>query len=201
MKHTWKRLLSLFVSLCLLAGLMPAALAAVPTATAYIRDTNGVDSGKVYAIYTNEDDAGGSNRILYHTGTAKTDKVTASVSGDELALNGGFDASRQLWTITAVEGGYTVQSVDSGYYLDLSQASNSNFATSAEAVVLTINFDGETGLYTIASGDSYLSFNPSATPSSSPAAPVTVCASSSRPRWSPTWPPVPTPVPAPASPL
>ena len=161
MKHTWKRLLSLFVSLCLLAGLMPAALAAVPTATAYIRDTNGVDSGKVYAIYTNEDDAGGSNRILYHTGTAKTDKVTASVSGDELALNGGFDASRQLWTITAVEGGYTVQSVDSGYYLDLSQASNSNFATSAEAVVLTINFDGETGLYTIASGDSYLSFNPS----------------------------------------
>ena len=161
MKHTWKRLLSLFVSLCLLAGLMPAALAAVPTATAYIRDTNGVDSGKVYAIYTNEDDAGGSNRILYHTGTAKTDKVTASVSGDELALNGGFDASRQLSTITAVEGGYTVQSVDSGYYLDLSQASNSNFATSAEAVVLTINFDGETGLYTIASGDSYLSFNPS----------------------------------------
>lgn len=34
MKHTWKRLLSLFVSLCLLAGLMPAALAAT---TAYIQ--------------------------------------------------------------------------------------------------------------------------------------------------------------------
>ena len=145
----------------MLVGLMPAALAAVPTATAYIRDTDGVDSGEVYAIYTNEDDAGGSNRILYHTGTGKTDKVTASVSGDELALNGGFDASRQLWTITAVEGGYTVQSVDSGHYLDLSQASTSNFATSAEVVVLTINFDGETGLYTIASGDSYLSFNSS----------------------------------------
>ena len=160
-KHTWKRLLSLFMSLSLLAGLMPAALAAVPTATAYIRDTDGVDSGAVYAIYTNEDDAGGSNRILYHTGTGKTDKVTASVSGDELALNGGFDASRQLWTITAVEGGYTVQSVDSGRYLDLSQASSSNFATSTEAVVLTINFDGETGLYTMSSGNSYLSFNPS----------------------------------------
>ena len=161
MTHTRKRLLSLLLSLCMLVGLMPAALAAVPTATAYIRDTDGVDSGEVYAIYTNEDDAGGSNRILYHTGTGKTDKVTASVSGDELALNSGFDASRQLWTITAVEGGYTVQSVDSGYYLDLSQASTSNFATSTEAVVLTINFNGETGLYTIASGDSYLSFNSS----------------------------------------
>ncbi len=161
MTHTRKRLLSLLLSLCMLVGLMPAALAAVPTATAYIRDTDGVDSGAVYAIYTNEDGAGGSNRILYHTGTGKTDKVTASVSGDELALNGGFDASRQLWTITSVEGGYTVQSVDSGYYLDLSQASTSNFATSTEAVVLTINFNGETGLYTIASGDSYLSFNSS----------------------------------------
>ena len=161
MKHTWKRLLSLFVSLCLLAGLMPAALAALPTATAYVQDTDGVDSGAVYAIYTNEDDAGGSNRILYHTGTGKTDKVTASVSGDELALNGGFDASRQLWTITAVEGGYTVQSVDSGYYLDLSQASTSNFATSTEAVVLTINFNGETGLYTMSSGENHLFFDAS----------------------------------------
>ena len=161
MKHTWKRLLSLFVSLCLLAGLMPAALAALPTATAYVQDTDGVDSGAVYAIYTNEDDADGSNRILYHTGTGKTDKVTASVSGDELALNGGFDASRQLWTITAVEGGYTVQSVDSHYYLDLSKTSTNNLVTSASPVTLTINFNTGTGLYTISHDETYLSFSPS----------------------------------------
>ena len=83
------------------------------------------------------------------------------MSDGELALNGGFAASRQLWTITAVEDGYTVQSVDSGRYLDLSQPSTGNFATSAEAVVLTISFDEETGLYTMASGSTYLSFNPS----------------------------------------
>lgn len=161
MTHTRKRLLSLLLSLCMLVGLMPAALAAVPTATAYIRDTDGVDSGAVYAIYTNEDGAGGSNRILYHTGTGKTDKVTASVSGDELALNGGFDASRQLWTITSVEGGYTVQSVDSKRYLDLSQSSGANLNTSDAAVVLTIGFDEKTGLYTMSSGDSSLFFDPS----------------------------------------
>lgn len=161
MKRNCKRLLSLAVTLCMLLALMPAAFAALPTATAYIRDTDGVDSGEVYAIYTNESDGGNQNRILYHTGSGKTDKVTASVSGDELALNGGFAAFRQLWTITAMEDGYTVQSVDSGRYLDLSQASTGNFATSAEAVVLTISFDEETGLYTMASGSTYLSFNPS----------------------------------------
>ena len=161
MTHTRKRLLSLLLSLCMLVGLMPAALAAVPTATAYIRDTDGVDSGAVYAIYTNEDDAGGSNRILYHTGTGKTNKVTASVSGDELALNGGFDASRQLWTITAVEGGYTVQSVDSKRYLDLSQSSGANLNTSDAAVVLTIGFNEKTGLYTMSSGENHLFFDAS----------------------------------------
>ena len=137
MKKTLKRMFSVVMALCMALTLMVPAFAALPTATAYIRDTDGVDSGEVYAIYTSESDSGGQNRILYHTGSGKTDKVTASVSGDELALNGGFAASRQLWTITAVEGGYTVQSVDSGRYLDLSQASTGNFATSAEAVLET----------------------------------------------------------------
>ena len=71
----------------------PAALAAetiappaeLPTATQYIQDTDGVDDGAVYAIYTNvSPDA--SNRILYHTGTGKTDKVGGTVSGNTLAL-------------------------------------------------------------------------------------------------------------------
>ncbi len=159
MKHTWKRLLSLFVSLCLLAGLMPAALAALPVAYAYIQDTGGVDSGAVYAIYTNAPTEA-NNRILYHTGTGKTDKVTGSVSGDELSLNGGFASSRQLWTITAVENGYTVQSVDSGRYLDLSTSSTKNINTSSDPVALTIVFDEQTGLYTISQeGGVALSFD------------------------------------------
>ncbi|MCI7472864.1 MAG: S-layer homology domain-containing protein [Clostridiales bacterium] len=159
MKHTWKRLLSLFMSLSLLAGLMPAALAALPTAYQYLQDTNGVDSGAVYAIYTNEGSYS-NDRILYHTGNGMTDKVQASVSNDQLTLNGKFDASRQLWTITALDNGYTVRSVDSGRYLDLTNASATNVNTSADPVVLTINFTEETGLYsfTQSSGQS-LSYN------------------------------------------
>ena len=163
MKKTLKRMFSLVMALCMALTLMVPAFAALPTATAYIQDTDGVDSGAVYAIYTSESDGGSSNtnRILYHTGTGKTDKVTGSVSGNELTLTGGnFEDSTQLWTITAMEGGYTVRSVNSGCYLDLSQASSANLNTSAEAVVLTIDFDGETGLYTMASGESYLSFDP-----------------------------------------
>ncbi|WP_302496646.1 S-layer homology domain-containing protein [uncultured Flavonifractor sp.] len=159
MKHTWKRLLSLFMSLALLAGLMPAALAALPVAYEYIQDTDGVDSGAVYAIYTNAPTEA-NNRILYHTGTGKTDKVTGSVSGDELSLNGGFASSRQLWTITAVGNGYTVQSVDSGRYLDLSTSSTKNINTSSDPVALTIVFDEQTGLYTISQeGGVALSFD------------------------------------------
>ncbi len=127
----------------------------LPTAIAYLQDTDGVDSGAVYAIYTNASVAA-NNRILYHTGTGKTDKVQGSVSGNELTLTGGkFADSTQLWTITAVEGGYTVRSVDSGRYLDLSQASSANLATSDQPVVLTIGFDEETGLYTIYKQDGY----------------------------------------------
>ena len=147
------------MSLSLLAGLMPAALAALPVAYAYIQDTGGVDSGAVYAIYTNAPTEA-NNRILYHTGTGKTDKVTGSVSGDELSLNGGFASSRQLWTITAVENGYTVQSVDSGRYLDLSTSSTKNINTSSDPVALTIVFDEQTGLYTISQeGGVALSFD------------------------------------------
>ena len=61
MKRNCKRLLSLAVTLCMLLALMPAAFAALPTATAYIQDADGVDSGAVYAIYTSESDSGGQN--------------------------------------------------------------------------------------------------------------------------------------------
>ncbi|WP_297232664.1 exo-alpha-sialidase [uncultured Flavonifractor sp.] len=158
MKQNWKRALALFTTLCMLMALLPAALAA-PGDITYVLDEDGIDSGAVYAIYTSESD-NSKNRILYHTGTGKTDKVTGAASGNELTLNGGFDASRQLWSITAVEGGYTVQSVNSGRYLDLSQTSSSNFATSDQAVPLTITLDEETGLYTMSSGENYLSFAP-----------------------------------------
>lgn len=113
----------------------------------YVLDIDGIDSGEVYAIYTNEA-VNGDNRILYHTGTGKTDKVLGSVSDDKLTLNGSFSGSRQLWTITEVDGGYTIQSVDSGRYLDLSSASTKNINTSDDPVVLLLT-PQEENTYTI----------------------------------------------------
>ena len=51
---------------------------------------------------------------------------------------GSFSGSRQLWTITEVDGGYTIQSVDSDRYLDLSSASTKNINTSDDPVVLLL---------------------------------------------------------------
>ncbi|NCE66475.1 hypothetical protein D1159_18390, partial [Pseudoflavonifractor sp. 524-17] len=114
--------------------------------TVYQLHTGALVDG-VYAIYTNDAD-NGRNRILYHTGTGMTDKLGGSVSNDQLTLNSSFAASRQLWTLTAVDGGYTLQSVDSSRYLDLTEASEKNINTSASAVVLTITSTGD-GTYTV----------------------------------------------------
>ena len=163
-----QKLSAIALTVGMLTTFAPAALAAetiappadLPTATQYIQDTDGVDDGAVYAIYTNvSPDV--SNRILYHTDTGKTDKVGGTVSGNTLALNGSFAASRQLWTVTAVEGGYTLQNMDSNYYLDLTESSASNINTSQTPVTLTIGFEEESGTYTISQEGGYaLSYTP-----------------------------------------
>lgn len=144
MKHTWKRLLSLFMSLALLAGLMPAALAAT---TAYIQDTDGVDSGAVYAIYHP-----GSNRILYHENNKNlSDHVTGTVNGDSLTLDNTFTASRQLWTITgSAESGYTVRSQEAdGRYLNLNKVTTSGSKVPVTDTAQTLTITAVEGGYTI----------------------------------------------------
>lgn len=137
MKKTLRSLTAVLMTLCLLMSLIPAALAAVPTATAYIQDADGVDSGEVYVIYHP-----GSNRILYHENNKSvSDHVTGTVSGDSIALDSSYPTSRQTWTITAVDGGYTIQSQEAdGRYLNLNQVtqSGSRVPVTDEAQVLTI---------------------------------------------------------------
>ena len=87
---------------------------------------------------------------LYLTGNASAGNRDLKI-GDgtgTLTLNGGFAVSRQLWTIVSAEGGYTLQSVDSGRYLDLSQPTSSKVNTAQEAVTLTISLL-EDGTYTV----------------------------------------------------
>ncbi len=129
----------------------------------YVLDTDGVDSGAIYAIYTNVE-GNTNNRILYHSGTGKTDKVQSKdpntdLTDNKLPLNSSFDASRQLWVIAEAGNGYTVRSVDSGRYLDLSETSVKNINTSADAVTLQIE-QAEDGTYTIRQDGAYaLAYN------------------------------------------
>ena len=74
-----QKLSAIALTVGMLTTFAPAALAAetiappadLPTATQYIQDTDGVDDGAVYAIYTNVSPVV-SNRILYHTDTGKS---------------------------------------------------------------------------------------------------------------------------------
>ena len=160
-KKRFKRAIASVLTLCMLLSMLPAVMAALPMVYEYRQETTGtVESGAVYAIYTNEE-TDSNNRILYHTGNGTTDKVGGAVSENKLTLNSGFASSRQLWTITknSNDSTYTVQSVDSGRYLDLSTASSKNIQTSADPVWLTLTWQAETQTYTISqNGGTSLSY-------------------------------------------
>ena len=160
-KKRLKRAIASVLTLCMLLSMLPAVMAALPMVYEYRQETTGtVESGAVYAIYTNEE-TDSNNRILYHTGNGTTDKVGGAVSENKLTLNSGFASSRQLWTITknSNDSTYTVQSVDSGRYLDLSTASSKNIQTSADPVWLTLTWQAETQTYTISqNGGTSLSY-------------------------------------------
>lgn len=144
MKQNWKRALALFTTLCMLMALLPAALAA-PGGITYVLDEDGIDSGAVYAIYHS-----GSSRILYHaSNTTTSDQVTGTVTGDSLTL-ANYAASRQLWTITAVEDGYTVQSQEAdGRYLNLNGVTNSGSKVPVTDTAQTLTITAVEGGYTI----------------------------------------------------
>ena len=160
-KKRLKQAIASVLTLCMLLSMLPAVMAALPMVYEYRQETTGtVESGAVYAIYTNEE-TDSNNRILYHTGNGTTDKVGGAVSENKLTLNSGFASSRQLWTITknSNDSTYTVQSVDSGRYLDLSTASSKNIQTSADPVWLTLTWQAETQTYTISqNGGTSLSY-------------------------------------------
>ncbi|WP_028264418.1 exo-alpha-sialidase [Atopobium fossor] len=149
--------LILLVAMGVVLGTIPTVALAV-TSYEYVLDEDGLDDGATYALYTNASSAG-SNRILYHTGSGDTDKVTGSVQGKTLTLNGSFSASRQEWIAKKVGDGFTLQSVDSRYYLDLRTATSKNIHTSVEPVVLTVVFDSSVKTYAFSANGMALSFD------------------------------------------
>ncbi len=118
--------------------------------TTYDLDTDGIDSGSVYAIYH-----AGTKRILYHANNAtNTDQVTGSVSESALALDVSYAASRQLWRITQTDNGYTVQSMEAdGKYLKLNDTATNpgtRVPVQSDPYTLTIEAGSTPGTYTIA---------------------------------------------------
>ncbi len=121
----------------------------LPTVTQYVEDTDGVDAGAVYAILY---DGSSNGSLLYHNGTgSQTDQIGGSVSSGILSIASGSNWTDEnvLWTVEAVEGGYTLRNVDTGYYLNLS-AANSRAQVSAEPS--TVEVAAEEGHYTITNG-------------------------------------------------
>ena len=112
----------------------------------YLLDHDGPDDGEYAVVWPGSSSQ--TPRVLYHTGTGDTDQVTVSISNPFLTINAGFDASRQLWTIRKVDGGYTLQSVDSGRYLSITGETSNKLHTSADASPLEITLT-EDGVYTI----------------------------------------------------
>lgn len=117
--------------------------------TTYDLDTDGIDSGSVYAIFH-----AGAQRTLYHANNAtNTDQVTGTVSNDQLTLDGQYAASRQLWRITKTENGYTIQSMEAdGKYLSLNDTATSpgsKIPVQADPFYLEIQAGETSGTYTI----------------------------------------------------
>ena len=157
-----KRFFAGLLSLVIIAGLLPvpamAAVSAPSQTNQYILDTDGLDVGAVYAIYTNvaPDSA---NRILYHTGKGytDTDKVGGSVNGNQLTLNNSFAENRQLWRLVRSGSNYAFQNLDSGRYLNLNQQNGKNIQTASWAQPLTIEAVGS-GVYYLRGTSGGLSF-------------------------------------------
>lgn len=114
------------------------------TSYEYVLDTDGVESGAVYAIYAPVVSSG-NPRIMHHTaGSGRTDQCGGSTSGD--LLNLGSCGNAHLWEITGdEETGYTIRSLIDGNYLNYGTAGVYNHlpvTETAQAFAITSLGDG-----------------------------------------------------------
>lgn len=97
----------------------------LPKTVEYQKVTGGIESGATYALVTSN---GNPKRILhYSNGDNKLDKcrsksVEATLAPIDCEVSKYAGTGAHQWTITSVEGGYTVKSnTESGRYLNLSE--------------------------------------------------------------------------------
>ncbi len=121
--------------------------AELPTATVYQEVTGELEDNGVYAILY---DGTSNGSLLYHNGAgSQTDQIGGSVGVDgTLSIDTGSNWTDKnvLWTVKIADGGYTLQNVDTGYYLNLN-AANSRAQVSTDPAVVSVT--AEDGRYTI----------------------------------------------------
>ena len=150
------RVASLLLSLCLMVSLLPmSAMAANDwTTTEYQKcSSESVEDG-IYSIVstTGPSQSDTTLRIIHlSNGTSKLDKCKVSEAGETLTptdctMSQFAGTGAHSWTVTAVEGGYTIQTrTDGATYINLSADSAT---AGAEAQVLQIR-QTDDGQYTI----------------------------------------------------
>lgn len=164
-KTNWHKFVSMAVSAFMLLSILPMYVLAadpgsdsaqsdngLPMSIEYRKVTGEITSGDTFTIVSS-DTSDNDLRIVHLTNnTTKLDRCRVSNAGETLTptdctMSQYAGTGAHTWTISAVNGGYTIQSqTDSGRYINISESSAQ---AGADAQALLIEETAEGGLYTI----------------------------------------------------
>lgn len=124
-------------------------------------------SGDYEKVTSTADLTDGEYLIVYEDGTvafnggletlnAVSNNISVTISDNKIESNATVDAA--VFTIEAVEGGYTIHST-SGYYIGRTTDSNGMDTNASTAYTNTITIDEDGNAQIVASGGSYLRYN------------------------------------------
>lgn len=164
-KTKWHKFVSMAVSAFMLLSMLPMYVLAadpgsgsaqsdngLPVSIEYRKAAGEITSGDTFTIVSS-DTSDKDLRIVHFTNnTTKLDRCRVSNAGDTLTptdctMSQYTGTGAHTWTITAVEGGYTIQSqTECGRYININETSAQ---AGTDAQVLQIQETQEGGLYTI----------------------------------------------------
>lgn len=96
----------------------------LPKTNEFHKATNGIESGRTYALVSSDAPAGQKQRILHLTaGNPKLDRCQVGSAADKLTpvdctIDGHAGKHEHEWTVSAVAGGYTIKSNAEDAYLN-----------------------------------------------------------------------------------
>lgn len=99
----------------------------LPKTNEFHKVTKGIESGQTYALVSSDAPAGQKQRILHLTaGNPKLDRCQVGSAADKLTpvdctIGGHAGKHEHEWTVSAVEGGYTIKSNAEDVYLNLTK--------------------------------------------------------------------------------